>query len=114
MSGRVTIDLPRLAKVCGLFSSNHVGERAEAARRADAIVKAAGLDWHELLTPARAHREPQRGIWRTTCEELQKRPGDLRTWERAFVADLPKFSRISTKQRYVLDEIARRVLGDRT
>ncbi len=115
MSNRTAIDLSRLGKICGLFSSDHVGERAEAARRADAIVKAAGLTWPDLLlTPARAHREPQRGIWRTTCAELQKRPGDLRTWERAFVADLPKFSRISTKQRYILDEIARRVLGVRT
>jgi hypothetical protein len=114
MSNRTAIDLSRLGKICGLFSSDHVGERAEAARRADAIVKAAGLDWHQLLTPARAHREPQHGTWRTTCAELQKRPGGLRTWERAFVADLPKFSRISTKQRYILDEIARRVLGVRT
>jgi len=50
--------------------------------------------------------------WRTTCAELIKRAGDLRPWERKFVADLPGFPRISTKQRYVLKEIADRVLGD--
>jgi hypothetical protein len=36
----------------------------------------------------------------------------LRPWERNFVADLQKFQRISTKQRYILNEIARRVLGE--
>jgi hypothetical protein len=53
-------------------------------------------------------------MWRTTCSELQKRAGELRPFERQFVADLPRFQRISTKQRYVLNEIASRVLRKRT
>jgi hypothetical protein len=49
--------------------------------------------------------------WRVTCAQLANRPGDMRPWERKFITDLPSFPRISIKQRYVLKEIADRVLG---
>jgi hypothetical protein len=53
-------------------------------------------------------REPMQSTWRAVCEQLQQRPGDLRPWE----IDLPRFRRLSTKRRYCLFEIARRVLGE--
>jgi hypothetical protein len=55
-------------------------------------------------------REPYHGRWREVCRRLAERPEDLRQWERAFVADLPEFQRISTRQRYTLKVIAERVL----
>jgi hypothetical protein len=57
-------------------------------------------------------RQPYHGRWRAVCRRLAERPEDLRPWERAFVADLPAFPRISTRQRYALRVIAERVLGD--
>ena len=42
---------------------------------------------------------------------LAERQRSLRAWERGFVADLPRFRRLSFKQRYILNEIASRILG---
>jgi hypothetical protein len=100
-----------LAKILGLLGSDYQGERDAAALAAGRLLKRYGLTWQELpalLQPPK--REPLWSTWRQTCAELTKRQGDLRPWERKFVADLPAFPRISTKQRYVLDEIAGRVL----
>jgi len=105
MSALSTPDRSRLV-------SPRAGERDAAALAAARLVKAAGLSWAQILAAPPVKREPLFSTWRTTCAELQKRPGSLRPWERSFVADLPAFPRISTKQRYVLNEIAKRVFGD--
>jgi len=39
----------RLAKLCGLFGSDHDGERAAAARKADELVRAHGLTWRDVV-----------------------------------------------------------------
>ncbi len=49
MSGLAPAVISRLAKICGLFSSSHTGERAAAAFRADQIVRAAGLTWPDII-----------------------------------------------------------------
>lgn len=85
-------------------------ERNAAMAGALRILKARDLDWDELIARP-LHHEPLHSTWRGVCAELAARPDDLRPWERLFVADLPKFSRLSSKQRYVLQEIAVRVLG---
>lgn len=108
----VALPRQRLAAVLGMLGSDHDGEVLNAARTAERLRRDAGVTWQELLAPSPVKREPLHGTWRTTCAELAKRPNDLRPWERKFVADLPAFPRISTKQRYVLSEIAKRVLGE--
>lgn len=85
-------------------------ERDAAAAAALRILDSRGLSWEAVIAPA-TRREPLFSTWRATCAELAKRPDDLRRWERKFVEDLPGFARISTKQRWVLGEIASRVLG---
>ena len=85
-------------------------ERNAALAGAARILKARNLDWDALIARP-PHREPLIGIWRATCAELAARQDDLRPWERHFVADLPNFRRLSSKQRYILNEIAARVLG---
>jgi hypothetical protein len=45
------VDLQRLARVCGLFGSDHDGEALAAARQAEKIQKKASLTWEELLVP---------------------------------------------------------------
>jgi len=101
-----------LRKILALIGSNYGGERDAAIRAATRILERHRLKWCEILDlPQPSKREPLFATWRTTCAELSKRSGDLRLWERKFVADLPAFPRISTKQRYILAEIADRVLG---
>ncbi len=101
----------RLAKLLGLLGSEHIGERDAAGLAAHHLMLQCGLTWEDLLAPTPVKREPLFGKWRTTCAELAKRQDKMRPWERKFVADLAAFPRISTKQRYVLEEIAGRVLG---
>jgi hypothetical protein len=110
MSALPATQRAKLAKVLALLDSPREGERDAAALAAARLVKTAGLSWAQILAAPPVKREPGYGTWRTTCTELQKRPGDLRPWERKFVADLPAFPRISSKQRYILDEIRDRVL----
>lgn len=102
----------KLSKVLPLLASDKVGEVTAAAAAVQRILAKCGMTWEQVLAIKTAeHREPLIGTWRKTCAALQKRPGDLRPWERGFVADLPRFQRLSTKQRYILAEIADRVLG---
>jgi hypothetical protein len=104
-------DRAKLAKL-PLPASDKPGEVVAAAAAAHQILDKAGLSWGDILTvKPPEHREPFLGTWRTTCAELRKRPGDRRPWERSFVADLPRFQRLSVKQRYCFKEIADRVLG---
>ena len=87
-------------------------ERLAALVAAERLLGRLGLTLGDLATlPAPEKRVPELGIWRATCRALLERPGTLRPWERSFLADLPGFPRLSTKQRYVLTEIADRVLG---
>jgi hypothetical protein len=43
----------RLAKLCGMFGSDHAGERATAALKADRLVRDQGLTWPDVILPAR-------------------------------------------------------------
>ncbi len=110
-------DKAALTKILALLGSDKAGERDAAVCAAQRVLDRNGLCWPDLLglpqPPQPPKREPLFATWRATCAELSRRQRDLRPWERAFVADLPAFPRISTKQRYVLKQIADRVLGAR-
>ena len=111
MTTLAAADRQRLAKLLGMLGSDHAGERDAAGLAAHRLLQRHGLTWETLLARPLVHREPLQSKWRATCAELANRQADLRPWERKFVADLPNFPRISSKQRYVLAEIAERVLG---
>lgn len=53
------MDRAKLAKVCALFSSDKLGERASAAAIADSMVKKAGLSWEIVLSNAPATPKPE-------------------------------------------------------
>lgn len=44
-----------LAKLCGLFSSDHHGERASAAQKADQLIRSRGLTWRQIIFSADPH-----------------------------------------------------------
>jgi hypothetical protein len=46
------VDRQRLARVCGLFGSDHDGEALAAARQTEKIRKKLGVTWEELLVPS--------------------------------------------------------------
>jgi hypothetical protein len=110
MSALATKQRARFVKTVALFKSPVDGEKLAALAAADRILTAAGLTWADLVKPRDIVREPQFSIWRKTCAELMERSGSLRPWELGFVRDLPNFPRLSSKQRYILNEIADRVL----
>lgn len=104
-------DRTKLAKLLALLASDRPAERDAAGLAAHRLVQRVGLSWRQVLQPpAIEKRLPELGTWRQTVRDCLARPGDLRPWERSFLADLPGFRRLSTKQRYVLKEIADRVL----
>lgn len=110
-------DLQRLSQMLELALRNSTpeGERAAATAHAIRLLDRHGLRWSDVARQMRAepvHREPMQSTWCVMCRRLQQRSADLRPWEKGFVNDLPRFHRLSTKQRYCLLEIARRVLGE--
>jgi hypothetical protein len=119
MNALATIDLSRLAKVCGLFSSDHVGERAEAARRADALVRAAGLTWPQLLGTehdcAPKFEKSRRRDFRLSPGQILAHHGDALTgWEKGFLTTLIRRLGWSVRQTEIFREIQDRVAGMRT
>jgi hypothetical protein len=55
MTSRALIDphsAERLAKLCGMLGSEHDGERATAAAKADAFVRSLGLTWPDIIAPS--------------------------------------------------------------
>jgi hypothetical protein len=112
LSALAPAERQKLSRILALLDSDQVGERDAAVLAATRLLQRHRMRWSELLTiPPTQVREPLYSTWRKTCARLMEQPGRLRPWERSFVADLPRFPRISTKQRYVLCEIADRVLG---
>ena len=61
-----TLDRARLVKLCGMFGSDHAGERANAAAAADKLIHEAGLRWPDVLLPA-LPPPPQRPNVRTVA-----------------------------------------------
>ncbi len=49
--GNKILAFDKLAKLCGLFGSDHLGERAAAAQMADKIVREHGLTWSAVISP---------------------------------------------------------------
>jgi hypothetical protein len=108
----------KLVKVLGMLGSDHDGEVAAAGRRADAMVKGAGLTWDDVIVPAapkpeQRRRQPRR--WREpgspsdTAAMCLLYSEVLTDWETNFCRSIVGRRRISTKQAAVLDRLARKV-----
>jgi hypothetical protein len=105
-------DRTRLVKLLGLLGSNHAGERDAAGLAAQRFIKSRGISWDDALSISRTNRHSSdEAEWRVTCRKLRDKTHALRPWEVGFVSGLPRFNRLSDKQRRILNEIADRVLG---
>jgi hypothetical protein len=109
----------KLVKILGMLGSDYDGEVAAAGRRANAMVKDAGLMWDDVIAPAvpipQTPQRPRRR-WRTPGTPsdtaalcLQWRDEVLTDWEADFCRSIVGRRQISAKQTEVLDKIARKV-----
>jgi hypothetical protein len=90
-----------VVKLCGLFSSEHAGERASAAAKADAIIRQHGLTWPDVIRPAPAHEVKLR-----ICVESDAPFND---WERGFLRGIAGQPKLSEKQQAALDRLYAKV-----
>ena len=93
----------KLARICGLFGSDHDGERATAAAMADKLLRQRGLTWRAIIvtTPT------------TTVEDMiataLSRHDQLTAWEWGFVRGIRGRQHLTEKQITKLRDIAERV-----
>jgi len=96
--------LVRLARLCGMFGSEHDGERANAARLADQLLRSHGLTWLALFEVSAEEISVAEMI-----EACLERSAGLSEWERGFLASLEQWvarrSPLSPKQEAVLTRI---------
>jgi hypothetical protein len=104
------LDREHLAKVLGLLGSAHDGEVLAAGRHTDAIVRHAGVTWHDVLVDAWPQISTAGlGTVDDIAFCLQRRP-DLNDREAGFVASVrEQRSPLSTRQRNALNGIVDRL-----
>jgi hypothetical protein len=103
-------ELDRLTKLCGLFSSNHPAEIAEAAKKADLLLRERGLTWPDVLGVPRIASMDGNGAddlggfydWRSAIQWLLDRRDQLTEWECEFCEKVSGWHSISPKQRVVV------------
>jgi hypothetical protein len=78
----------RLAKLCGMYGSDHAGERATAARKADELIRSAGLTWREIVTPPIIPDAPRIRAWARMAAFCHERRHQLSSWDRDFVRSM--------------------------
>jgi len=91
-----------LAKICGLFSSDHAGERAAAAQKADQMVRGFGLTWRQLLSPQPVSDNERMVEFSLRFPEYCSE----REWE--FLHGVAGKQKLSEKQRIWLEQIFHR------
>jgi hypothetical protein len=96
----------KLSRICGLFSSHHSGERANAAAMADKLIRERGLCWQDVICfPTTQAPETLSEL----CGHLLAYAEVLTPWELDFLRKVSGFQSISPKQRDVLDAITGKV-----
>lgn len=91
-------DRTTISKLLGLLSSHHDSEVLAAAKKAQALVKAKGATWPEVLglstTPA-----PPAPDHLTEARDLLKRGrGHLTRWEHSFLLGVMSATKLAPKQ----------------
>ena len=113
-------DADRLVKILGLLGSSFDGERAAAALKASQFLRERNLTWPDIIRPALPppdapprHEPPYRPSpsWRQTVDLCMCDATLLTNWEFRFLLSIQHRSRLTPKQKSVLDQIAEKVLG---
>lgn len=121
MTARAQLDpgaANRLRKLCGMLGSQHDGERATAAAKADALLRAAGLTWADVITapPIIPDHVPRIRAWRASNTDWQRmaqfchsRRWSLSQREREFIESALKWRQLSEKQKDWLTDVYARL-----
>ena len=94
----------KLAKLCGLFGSDHDGERATAAAKADQLIRSHGLCWSDVIAPVPI----------STTERIRFALGHidmLSRWEFGFLLGIRGKQTLTEKQIRILDQIMSKLGG---
>ena len=102
--------LSRLAKICGLFASDQLGERAAAAQRAEALRLKMGVSWADLFAGVaddeprykQVHFDPS---YAQPAALLARCAPVLTAWEREFLASIGSQRAYTRKQTERLEVI---------
>lgn len=98
----------RLSKLCGMFGSNFEGERANAARMADDLIRGFGLVWEDVIWPGHTEAGAPDQVWREPRDHQDAARMCLRfaevltEWERQFCRSILGYRQLSAKQERVL------------
>lgn len=98
---RVAAD--KLVKICRLFSSDKLGERAAAAAMADALLRKLELTWDELINRA---SEPSTD---ELIDQALEAANSLTEWERKFLAGVRRLPTLTEKQLAALHAIVAKI-----
>jgi len=116
----------RLVKFCGMLGSDHDGERANAARMADKLVRDAGLTWQHVIgaalpaapqpQPRAQQQPPPRPAYQSSHIEMARqilmhRRNWLTGWEVEFLESLTTRRSLSDKQAARLRDIWVKIKG---
>ena len=97
----------RLAKLCGMFGSDHAGERAAAAAKAHELIRALQLTWADVLSSSNS-TSTQPETLADKLALLRDHPA-LTKWELDFVQSVGLFKRVSAKQLAIIDGLVEKV-----
>lgn len=107
----------RLVRLCGMLGSDFDGERANAGRLADNLVREAGLTWDQVIASANAsYEEPAYKNRRQSPLPAEMAQTCLNArclwseWERKFLTDMLGRLRLSEKQQAILADLYSRAL----
>jgi hypothetical protein len=97
-----------LAKVCGMFGSDHAGERAAAAAMANKLVRTQGLTWSEIIVPMSSTPTSPRSIEEQIDFALSYKEV-LSAWDWGFVNGIRGRQFLTEKQLAKLGDIVAKV-----
>jgi hypothetical protein len=81
----------KLAKLCGMLGSDHAGERAAAAAKADDMVRALGLRWADVISVPLVPAGHEEVSWQEALEVCLGHISELDARSQAFVRSLAKW-----------------------
>jgi hypothetical protein len=99
----------KLTRICGMFGSDHDGERAAAAAKADQLIRSHGLTWGQVISVAAPST-----AWLTIEEQIDfcvlNGADILGPWEWEFVTGITDWSTsLTAKQRRKLEQLVAKV-----
>jgi hypothetical protein len=92
-----------------MFGSDHAGERAAAAAKADELVRRLGLTWTEVLTSEPRSLAAPAASAAQKLAFVRRHLHALNDWEIGFIRDLAHYRRLTPKQVNIVDQLVDKI-----